>query len=223
MRAFRVFALPRLERLHSLVVTDSIDDELGDIFTQVRQVVESEFERRRISRIVRPLASQIASYQAAQLNRQLSAVLGIDLVGNELWLERTNTLFVAENVALIKSLPSNFFTQLETRLTRHFAASGKFEEMAVIVDDQYSVAKNRTKNIATDQTQKYFSALNETRQTGLGIDKFVWMTEDDGRVRASHEALHGQVMDWNGSKLPGEEPGCRCEAQPYLEAFVKGI
>lgn len=45
-------------------------------------------------------------------------------------------------------------------------------------------------------------------------DTYLWWTQLDGRVRSSHQDLHGTVRRWDEGILPGEERGCRCIALP---------
>ena len=51
-------------------------------------------------------------------------------------------------------------------------------------------------------------------QTASGELKgqYVWKTMQDSRVRGSHAAREGQVMEWGDHPHPGEEENCRCWA-----------
>lgn len=60
-------------------------------------------------------------------------------------------------------------------------------------------------------------ATNTTVQQAAqqnGRETYVWWTQEDGRVRSSHQVLHGTVRRWDEGILPGEERGCRCLALP---------
>lgn len=49
---------------------------------------------------------------------------------------------------------------------------------------------------------------------------YVWRTQRDGKVRSSHAEREGQVFSWDEPPEgghPGEDYGCRCTAEPYLE------
>lgn len=48
---------------------------------------------------------------------------------------------------------------------------------------------------------------------------YIWRTRRDGKVRPSHAANDGQVFSWEDppdTGHPGDAPGCRCTAEPYL-------
>lgn len=44
--------------------------------------------------------------------------------------------------------------------------------------------------------------------------KYIWRSVGDENVRSSHAALNGTVRDWSDSPTPGQEPNCRCWAEP---------
>jgi hypothetical protein len=49
---------------------------------------------------------------------------------------------------------------------------------------------------------------------------YIWHTQDDAKVRASHAANNGKIFAWNDpppTGHPSEDFGCRCWAEPYVE------
>lgn len=69
-----------------------------------------------------------------------------------------------------------------------------------------------------DRTALSFAGLiNQLRQEDLGIDRYVWATRGDHKVRPAHAALNGEAFYWDhpsGEGHPGEAPNCRCLAMP---------
>ncbi|MFO1089568.1 MAG: minor capsid protein [Hyphomicrobiales bacterium] len=50
-------------------------------------------------------------------------------------------------------------------------------------------------------------------------DRYVWRTVRDERVRLTHRANEGHMFSWNDpppTGHPGEQPNCRCWAEPYV-------
>ncbi|MEM1151617.1 MAG: phage minor head protein [Pseudomonadota bacterium] len=48
---------------------------------------------------------------------------------------------------------------------------------------------------------------------------YIWRTQRDGKVRPRHAQNEGRVFAWDNppdTGHPGEAPGCRCTAEPYL-------
>lgn len=62
--------------------------------------------------------------------------------------------------------------------------------------------------------------INQLRQEGLGIEQYIWRSQDDAKVRDSHAAYDDRVFRWNNSPEgghPGEAHNCRCYAEPILQ------
>jgi hypothetical protein len=83
-------------------------------------------------------------------------------------------------------------------------------------------------------TPTYREAFNECLRHGTPLDlaskadgrraethpttHYVWRTQGDARVRASHRANDGKIFAWDDpppTGHPGEDYGCRCRAEPY--------
>ncbi len=58
-------------------------------------------------------------------------------------------------------------------------------------------------------------AESETTST----TRYIWRTQGDGKVRASHLATDGKVFSWDDpppTGYPGEDFGCRSRAEAYF-------
>ena len=124
------------------------------------------------------------------------------------------------NIELITSIPDQFFEKLGDAVGKNMEAGMRFEDLAKEIERIGDVTESRAKLIARDQTSKMNGAFNEARQTSLGIDRYVWQTSGDERVREEHQANDGQVFNWNDPPAtghPGEDINCRCVAVPYFD------
>jgi SPP1 gp7 family putative phage head morphogenesis protein len=124
------------------------------------------------------------------------------------------------NIDLITSIPEQYFEKLGDAVGKNMEAGMRFEDLAKEVERIGDVTESRAKLIARDQTSKMNGAFNEARQTSLGIDRYVWQTSGDERVREEHAANDGQIFNWNNPPAtghPGEDIQCRCVAVPYLD------
>ena len=71
-------------------------------------------------------------------------------------------------------------------------------------------------------------ALQTKRQRGTCPQQrtttyYIWRTQSDGKVRASHAANNGKIFAWDDpppTGHPGEDYGCRCTAEPYVPENV---
>ena len=63
--------------------------------------------------------------------------------------------------------------------------------------------------------------INQLRQEDLGIEQYIWRSQDDAKVRDSHAGYHDQVFRWDDPPVgghPGEAHNCRCYAEPIATA-----
>ena len=131
---------------------------------------------------------------------------------------------VEENVVYIKTIPGRYHQALERELLRlAYDPKREFSRDAIqrIVTDQFRSAGWNAKRIAIDQSNKMFGQLNQVRQQQVGVERYIWRTQGDDRVRDEHAALEGTVHEWNLPPMPDGHPGngilCRCVAQPVIE------
>lgn len=237
--AVRLLVVPTLEDVAAnasrIATTDAPDeltaDSIGDDIDKARRRFEASWPRERMVKVVEPIARDIAKFNARNLNKTLSAAIGqsasLDIVGSEPWIAHAVAEFVAENVALIRTIPSVFFSDLEKLLTRSIADGARWEDLAQIIEDRYDVTASRARLIAKDQVNKFVGDLNRVRMQDLGIDRFIWRTMGDERVRTDqtegpdmgHRERNGREYAWadppNG-ETPGEPINCRCYSEPVL-------
>lgn len=146
------------------------------------------------------------------------------LFANDHELRTAMSKAVKDNVALITSIPPQYFEKLEKAVTENFVEGVHYERLQKIVEHVGDVTESRAKLIARDQTSKMNSAFNKQRQTSLGIQKYTWQTMEDERVRETHAELDQTVCRWDdppdidGENLnPGEDIDCRCLAEPEFD------
>ncbi len=59
--------------------------------------------------------------------------------------------------------------------------------------------------------------INQLRQQDLGIERYIWRSQDDAKVRESHAEYDDQVFRWDEPPAgghPGQAHNCRCYAEP---------
>lgn len=94
-----------------------------------------------------------------------------------------------------------------------------WKELSKKLQERADVSKSRAELIARDQTLKLNGAINQAKQTELGIDGYIWNTSNDEKVRKSHKALAGQEFSWSAPPdvgHPGQDIQCRCVAIPII-------
>jgi SPP1 gp7 family putative phage head morphogenesis protein len=208
-------ALPGL-----LARMDGVNDDMD---RAAEEFFKSVLRPGDVEDIVRDIAGRTEDWQKQELGKQLEASVGVDVLGAEPGLSKRAEAFTNENVALIKSVPSAYFDQVEKLITRAMSAGMRHEELAKLLADRFSVAESSARLIARDQVGKYMGDLNRTRQTALGITHYIWRTVNDGRVREEHEELEGERFSWDDAPSeghPGYAINCRCYAEPDLSTLL---
>lgn len=233
MALVRELLVPKLEaiagRASRVATTDMHQDadDVGDILDEISDRYFAKWTRREFGKVVRIVGQDTARFAAKNLNKQLGAALKdggtVDVVGSEPWLNQAIEEFVRENVALIRTIPEVFFSDLEKNIMREVADGARFEALADVIEERYGVAESRAELIARDQTSKFQGDLNRVRQADLGIENFIWRTSNDERVRPEHELRDGETYSWADppdGETPGEPVNCRCWAEPDLAPLL---
>lgn len=133
--------------------------------------------------------------------------------------------FVAENVSLIKSIPSQYHTGVETVVQESIQRGRDLHYLTKQLQKRYDITKKRAILIARDQNDKATETLNRVRYMELGVKKARWLhTGGSKEPRKSHQHASGKVFELKkGCKIDGEyiQPGqlinCRCTCVPIFE------
>ena len=165
----------------------------------------------------------ISDFQKAQMTKQIQTVLGINPIIEDAFLDAQVNAFVERNVALIKNIPAQSLARVETVVRTEIEKGTSAKDITAAVQNELSIAKNRAKLIARDQTNKFMGKITELRQKSLGITEYTWSTSRDERVRESHKVKDGKTFSWSKPPAdtghPGEDIQCRCVAIPVMDDF----
>lgn len=135
---------------------------------------------------------------------------------------------VAENVALIKSIPQQYHTQVQGSVMRSVQTGRDLDGLTKEIMKHHHVSFDRAKFIARDQNNKATSSILKARQTDLGIKEGVWLHSHAGKVpRKTHLANNGNRFNiaegWFDPDpkvrrhiMPGELINCRCVWKPVI-------
>jgi SPP1 gp7 family putative phage head morphogenesis protein len=133
------------------------------------------------------------------------------------------------NVALIKSIPEQYLTQVEGMVMRSVQTGRDAGQLYSDIREQFGVTRRRAALIARDQNAKATSAIQTARQKEAGITHAVWMHSGGGRhPRPTHVAMNGKqyevskgMYDSSVDKwiFPGELINCRCVMRSVIPGF----
>ncbi len=209
----------------SVKVADGLLDDFKSAFSRTANTVKA-----KVSGIAETLAKTVVSRQKQQSDEQLSEMIrkqtGIDFSGllSDEDLQEAIDEAVGANVALITSIPQQYFDRIEQAVMASMQAGTLNDDLADELKKIKGMTDNRAKLIARDQLGKINSRLSQIRQQSLGITHYYWSTSHDERVRARHKRWDGDLIAWDSPPIdghPGQAINCRCTAIPDLDFLTE--
>lgn len=213
---------------------DAAAHPISSIIASMLDAWHKRFTGPKISKAASKAAAAASQHSERQLFKQIKSGLGIQLesVGDKHMQKRLDD-FTTENVALIKTVPEEYFGQVKDVVLAGIKAGQRADQVAADLVERGNVAENRAKLIARDQIGKFTGALTQARQTDLGVERFTWQTMGDERVRPAHAERNGKEYSWSnppgdaGDPGDGATPGqgiqCRCFAAPVLSGILDAL
>jgi SPP1 gp7 family putative phage head morphogenesis protein len=183
-----------------------------------------ELTDSQLREVAQQLGIELTDHNLAQLNRTLKTVVDIDVFGGEPFLRAQVENFVEQNVNLIKSVEDRYFAEIQREVFEGARQGLSTQDISRKIRERGKVAKSRSDLIARDQMNKFNGQLSKLRQTGIGVEQYVWRTSLDERVRPAHQTREGKVFSWDDPPSdghPGEAINCRCYAEPILEDLIE--
>lgn len=117
---------------------------------------------------------------------QVKLILGSPLSTNAVWWEDARKLWEQENYRLIKSLASEYISDLNTYLIESFQSGRSFQEIVAGVEKiADGVVGYKARRIARDQIGKLQYAITRKQFESVGLDGYLWTSARDERVRGN--------------------------------------
>lgn len=138
---------------------------------------------------------------------------------------------LAGNVSLIKSIGSEYHTQVEGLVMRSVTAGRDLASLAAELEKRYGLTKRRAALIAKTQNSMATAAMTRVRQLDIGIEEAVWLHSHGGKEpRPTHLANSGKRYKISEGWFdpdprvrrriwPGELISCRCVSKPVVKGF----
>lgn len=132
--------------------------------------------------------------------------------------------FRERNVDLITTIGETYLEDIANTLEDPAIANMHVSGIRDALEERFEVSQSRAEFWAVDQTLKINSQVTQTRYRAAGIDRYVWTTSQDERVRESHAELDGKVFTLDNPPIvegeaasPGTQYRCRCTAYPIFD------
>ncbi|AUR92489.1 head morphogenesis domain protein [Vibrio phage 1.173.O._10N.261.55.A11] len=226
---------PQVKDLEFEYTADSWVDVIEVSLAALRQRWSSAVFNRFAERMASKFVQAVNLQNQQQFQNQYKS-FGINIyAGNQAvsdYLDAT----VKDNVRLIKSIPDQYLTQVESIVLGNMRAGMRPSAINKQLQDQFGVTERRARVISRDQTSKAANGLAKKRMQSAGFEYYQWVTSEDERVRSRHRKISDKVTAygkgiyrWDDPPLsdkgepisPGTDYSCRCIARPVLESEVK--
>jgi len=104
---------------------------------------------------------------------------------------------IAENVALIESLPQKYFNDITGSVMRSITTGEGVKSLTEDLSKYSEISLNRAKLMALDQTRKAYNTVNKIRMINAGFKKFEWIHSGGGQFpRESHKKINGEIFSF---------------------------
>lgn len=135
---------------------------------------------------------------------------------------------VAENVRLFKSIPAEYFNEVQGEVLRSITTGKGLTDLQAFFETKDPEVARRAKNIALDQTHKAYNGFNKHRMQKAGVKSFEWVHSGGGlHPRPLHESYSGRVFSFDklpiidertGERgIPGQAINCKCTMVPVVK------
>jgi len=152
-------------------------------------------------------ASSTAFHSAVQ---ELSGGLSIkstQLTGD---LNDIFTASVAENVALIKSIPQQYLQGVQGAIMRSITTGRGMADLIPLLERNKGITKRRARIIARDQVKKTYEGLNTGRMRRAGLDHYEWLHSGGSKEpRELHIRMSGKIYSLSKPPIIDEKTGQR--------------
>lgn len=231
--AVRSHLIPQLQEIQrqayrnapvSAVRTDAWIDDVGKAISEAIRLFGLSMTDAETEKLAASIASQVSSFNYKEFDNQMDKALGVNVFISEPWLEDQLKAYTVRNYDLIKSIDEREIARLNQVVTQGFAQGQRWETISDDIEATFDVSGRDADRLARDQVNKMNGELTRLRQTSLGVEKYVWSTAGDERVRDTHRANEGKTFSWDNPPSetghPGEDINCRCIALPVLTEDV---
>lgn len=201
------------------ILTNKLADKFNSLFADLAEPIANQMVN----------GSNKTSSAALHLSlRDLSGGLSLPTTILTTDLKEILKATVAENVGLIKSIPSQYLDGVQGAFMRSITTGRGLADFVPYLEKHKGITLRRAKFIAMDQTRKTFNNLNKGRMEKLGLEEYEWLhSGKDRHPRPLHVAMSGKIYTFakppvidskTGERgIPGQLPGCTCRIIPVVK------
>ncbi len=169
--------------------------------------------------------------------RDVASLIGVSPVLSDGEKRRIEDDYNRSTKLPIRRFLDSEISELRSRVEANAIAGGRFEGLTGMIKERYGVAERKARFLARQETALFTSKYHEQRFAEAGVQKYVWSTSHDERVRPAagvtgkarlndHRDLDGREFFFSNPPVvdratmrranPGEDYNCRCVPIPVL-------
>lgn len=202
--------------------------KVNELFTKMKSELLQKTVGFGLRRKLENLARLNRKLTVKEWKKAIKATLGIDIFEDYYMGEffKENLLkWAIDNVELISTIPEETLDKMKEIVFDGYANGRTTTRMVKDIQRAYKVGLNHARLIARDQTAKLNGQIQKAQQQDAGINRYIWCTSGDERVRESHKAMNGKMFSWDIPPTnsdgrachPGEDFQCRCIGRPVFD------
>lgn len=176
------------------------------------------------------MVNQADRASKASLTNSLKDLAGMTINTNVTSSDLKDTMKsrIAENVSLIKSIPSQYLDKIGGTVYRSITSGQGLKDLMPQIQKFGEMTETRAKTVALDQTRKAYQGITADRLNKIGVKQFIWTHSGGSRFpRVDHQEMDGNIYSFDnlpiidkrtGERgLPAQLPNCRCIMRPVLK------
>jgi SPP1 gp7 family putative phage head morphogenesis protein len=231
---FRNQALLALNKSTVEKFADAQAGNYANIFTklarQATRKILRQFSNEAIENYSFKILNKANKYNRDETYKAMEKALGINLkqlIAKEALSPQINAL-ITETEVWLKRLRDETLQNFTANSLRAMALGNDMTGVMKQFDLSLSKQKNAAKFIARNQLANFNGILTKIRHQKVGIEKGIWQTSEDEKVRVCHQKRNGKKFKLSEGcysscddqwLLPGTDYNCRCVYQAVIKEF----
>jgi SPP1 gp7 family putative phage head morphogenesis protein len=176
-----------VEQIHDSVHDESYQGKMNRLISEFKKKITAQFDHKRMLLLIKSMVSKTDKNQKYRFVKNYGFGIDISKVPEfENYIPFINEA-VKRNLTLVKNLRNETMVKLETVLRTQAAQGHSIAYVTKQLVETGQHTKKRAALIARNEIKNITGQLTKKRMQNVGIEKAMWLTAEDGRVRPDHK------------------------------------